>query len=116
MSADISHDLVRTCRDQVHAVRGVSFEVDEGQTFDLLGPSGAGKTATIGMLNTTVKPTSGPVPLRHDRRPVGPPPLHDNWGLDNATTVALLSLLVLGLYSTIALALAVSLFSKSGTS
>jgi len=43
----------------VHAVRGISFTVGAGEAFGLLGPNGAGKSTTIGMLNTTVRPTSG---------------------------------------------------------
>ena len=34
----------------VHAVRGVSFEVGEGEVFGLLGPNGAGKTSTVEIL------------------------------------------------------------------
>jgi len=34
----------------VHAVRGISFEVAEGEVFGLLGPNGAGKTSTIEIL------------------------------------------------------------------
>ena len=32
---------------EVEAVRGVSFEIAEGELFGLLGPNGAGKTTTI---------------------------------------------------------------------
>src|SRR5260370_21405296 len=34
----------------VEAVRGVSFNVDEGEVFGLLGPNGAGKTTTVEIL------------------------------------------------------------------
>jgi len=36
--------------EDVHAVRGVSFSVHEGEVFGLLGPNGAGKTSTIEVL------------------------------------------------------------------
>ncbi|MBA2475981.1 MAG: ATP-binding cassette domain-containing protein, partial [Actinobacteria bacterium] len=44
---------------EVEAVRGVSFEVAEGELFGLLGPNGAGKTTTIKMLITLLLPTGG---------------------------------------------------------
>jgi len=43
----------------VHAVRGVDFEVAVGEVFGFLSPNGAGKTTTINMLCTLVNPTSG---------------------------------------------------------
>jgi len=43
----------------VEAVKGIDFEVAAGEVFALLGPNGAGKSTTIGMLTTTVRPTSG---------------------------------------------------------
>src|SRR6201996_5255536 len=45
---------------EVHAVRGVEFEVATGEVFGFLGPNGAGKTTTINMLCTLAKPTAGP--------------------------------------------------------
>jgi len=41
------------------AVKGVSFNIEEGEIFSLLGPNGAGKTTTISMLSTLYTSTSG---------------------------------------------------------
>jgi ABC-2 type transport system ATP-binding protein len=41
------------------AVKGVTFDVDEGEIFGLLGPNGAGKSTLIRMLTTLLPPTSG---------------------------------------------------------
>jgi ABC-2 type transport system ATP-binding protein len=51
--------LTKTYPGDVQAVRGISFAVEAGEVFGLLGPNGAGKSTTIGMLTTTVAPTSG---------------------------------------------------------
>ena len=51
--------LRKTYPGGVDAVKGIDFEVARGEVFGLLGPNGAGKSTTIGMLTTTVKPTSG---------------------------------------------------------
>ncbi len=47
----------------VEAVGGVSFHVDEGESFAFLGPNGAGKTTTIKMLTGLIRPTSGTAKL-----------------------------------------------------
>jgi len=41
------------------AVRGVSFEVEKGETFGLLGPNGAGKSTTISMICGLLTPNEG---------------------------------------------------------
>ncbi len=41
------------------AVKGVTFDIQEGEIFSLLGPNGAGKTTTISMLSTLYAPTAG---------------------------------------------------------
>jgi len=48
-------------RRRVDAVRGVSFEVREGEIFGLLGPNGAGKTTTLKVMMGLISPTGGAV-------------------------------------------------------
>ncbi|HYM66150.1 MAG TPA: ATP-binding cassette domain-containing protein, partial [Patescibacteria group bacterium] len=43
----------------VKAVDGISFSVERGEIFSLLGHNGAGKTTTIRMLTCRIKPSSG---------------------------------------------------------
>ncbi len=43
----------------IHALRGVSLKMNEGEVFGLLGPNGAGKTTLISILNCLEKATSG---------------------------------------------------------
>lgn len=45
------------------AVKGVSFDVAQGEIFAFLGPNGAGKTTTIKMLTTLLRPTAGKIEL-----------------------------------------------------
>jgi len=53
-------DLVKKYGD-FEAVKGISFEVMEGEIFGLLGPNGAGKTTTLEILETLREKTSGEV-------------------------------------------------------
>lgn len=52
----------------VHAVRGVSFDLNPGVCFGLLGPNGAGKTTTIEMLEGVLPLTSGEVLYKGEAR------------------------------------------------
>jgi len=44
---------------EIEAVRGIDFDVEQGEIFGFLGPNGAGKSTTISMLCTLVRPTGG---------------------------------------------------------
>jgi ABC-2 type transport system ATP-binding protein len=46
---------------EFHAVKGISFEVMEGEIFGLLGPNGAGKSTTLEIIETLREKTSGEV-------------------------------------------------------
>ncbi|MDW8106696.1 MAG: ATP-binding cassette domain-containing protein [Armatimonadota bacterium] len=46
-------------RHVVHAVREISFTIEEGELVGFLGPNGAGKTTTLKMLSGIIYPTSG---------------------------------------------------------
>jgi ABC-2 type transport system ATP-binding protein len=56
------------------ALRGISFEIEEGEVFGLLGPNGAGKTTTVEILEGYRKRDGGEVevlgfdPQRSERR------------------------------------------------
>ena len=51
----------------LEAVRGVDFEIEEGEVFGLLGPNGAGKTTTVEILEGYRKRDAGEVSvLGHD--------------------------------------------------
>lgn len=45
------------------AVKGISFEVFEGEIFGLLGPNGAGKTTTLEIMETLRLPSGGEVEI-----------------------------------------------------
>ncbi len=64
-------DLVKTYG-AIKAVRGVSFEVEAGESFALLGPNGAGKSTTLHMLVGALMPDGGRVRLDGDRDPADP--------------------------------------------
>jgi len=58
MTAIELNNLRKEYKDVV-AVNDLSFTVEEGELFSLLGVNGAGKTTTIKMLSTLISPTGG---------------------------------------------------------
>ena len=65
--------LVRREHREVHAVDGISFQIDPGEVVGFLGPNGAGKTTSLKMLAGLLYPTGGAlsvlghVPWRRER-------------------------------------------------
>lgn len=58
----VVHDIVKlygTKKNPVQAVRGVSFEVQKGELFGIIGPDGAGKTSLFRILTTLLLPDGG---------------------------------------------------------
>jgi len=56
-------------RSVTHALRDVSFEVAEGETYGLLGPNGSGKSTLIRVLSTLLMPDEGEVRMLGYRVP-----------------------------------------------
>ena len=46
-------------RGQLVALDGISFDAEPGQVYGLLGPNEAGKTTTLRILSTVLRPTAG---------------------------------------------------------
>ena len=58
---------------ELEAVRGVDFEIAQGEVFGLLGPNGAGKTTTVEILEGYRRRDAGEVSvLGHDPQSPGP--------------------------------------------
>jgi ABC-2 type transport system ATP-binding protein len=71
--AAISVRDLRKSYGEYHALRGVSFEIAEGEVFGLLGPNGAGKTTTIEILEGYRERDAGSVDvLGFDPQSAGP--------------------------------------------
>lgn len=80
--------------DNVHAVRGVSFDISRGQVVGFIGANGAGKTTTMRMMATLDVPSSGSIHVAGEdvvqrpdqvRRLIGWMP--DNYGTYSHMTV-----------------------------
>lgn len=50
----------------IHAVKGVSFEVEEGEIVTLIGANGAGKSTTLNTVAGLLKPRSGSIEFEGD--------------------------------------------------
>ena len=56
----------------IHAIKGVSFEVNEGEIVTLIGANGAGKSTTLNTVSGLLKPRSGKIEFQ-DHSLIGVP-------------------------------------------
>lgn len=57
--ADVSHSF-----GGVHALRNISFDVQDGEQFGIIGPNGAGKTTLLNVISNVLRGTVGTVTYR----------------------------------------------------
>jgi len=60
-------NLEKTYPGGVHAVRGVSFDVHEGESVAIIGSSGSGKSTVLRCINRLIEPTEGIIELRGEQ-------------------------------------------------
>ena len=60
-------DLQKIYPGGVHAVKGVSFDVHEGESVAVIGSSGSGKSTVLRCINRLIEPTEGIIELRGEQ-------------------------------------------------
>lgn len=60
-------DLHKIYPGGVHAVKGVSFDVHEGESVAVIGSSGSGKSTVLRCINRLIEPTEGVIELRGEQ-------------------------------------------------
>ena len=63
MSALSIRQLTKTYPNGVQALKGIDFDVEDGDFYALLGPNGAGKTTAIGIICSLINKTAGQVKI-----------------------------------------------------
>ena len=97
----ISVQNVRKTYGNVEALKGISFDIREGEFYGLLGPNGAGKTTMIKSILGLIKPAAGQVlvygkPYAEQRHLVGYVPQRGSVDWDFPTSV--LDVVMMGRY------------------
>ena len=72
MSGFLKVDGIHVYYGNIHAIKGISFEVSEGEIVTLIGANGAGKSTTLNTISGLLKPRSGSVSFE-DHNIVGVP-------------------------------------------
>ena len=57
------HKIYPLGKTEVHAVKGVSFEIEEGDFISIAGPSGSGKSTILNLIGCIDTPTAGEVAI-----------------------------------------------------
>ena len=70
-------DMEKTYVGGVHAVRGVSFEVREGDSLAIIGSSGSGKSTVLRCINRLIEPTKRVVRLKGEKINTPPPDINE---------------------------------------
>ena len=60
-------DLHKIYPGGVHAVKGVTFDVHEGESAAIIGSSGSGKSTVLRCINRLIEPTDGVIELRGEQ-------------------------------------------------
>ena len=61
------NDLHMVYSGGVHAVRGISFDVNEGESVAIIGSSGSGKSTVLRCINRLIEPTGGEIHLKGEQ-------------------------------------------------
>lgn len=67
-------DQIHTYYDRIHALKGVSLTVEQGEIVTLIGSNGAGKTTTLRTISGLLKPRAGSILL--EGAPIDELPAH----------------------------------------
>lgn len=76
---DVSN--LRKTFDTIEALKGISFNIPQGECYGLLGPNGAGKTTTISIMSTLIEPNEGKVSIAGYDLKKSPPECKKNIGV-----------------------------------
>ncbi len=57
----LSVNDLEVCYGMIRAIKGISFEINEGEIVALIGANGAGKTTTLHTVSGLLKPTNGTI-------------------------------------------------------
>ena len=68
-------DQVHTYYDRIHALKGVSLTVQQGEIVTLIGSNGSGKSTTLRTISGLLNPRVGSITL--DGRPIDHLPAHE---------------------------------------